>query len=150
MRPFGARTLDSLRLEKSFGAWASEYRPIYDPYEAGMGKLVKLDKGDFIGRDAAARVDANGPDRSLVFFSVDADDADCIGDEPIWHDGEVVGWVTSGGYAHWSEMSMAMGYVPSRLADAESGFEIEVVGARRTASRLDEPVFDPTGSRMRS
>jgi dimethylglycine dehydrogenase len=150
MRCFGARALDSLRLEKNFGAWATEYRPIYDPYEAGMGWMVKPGKGDFVGKEAAAEVETAGPARRLVFFTVDAEDADCIGDEPIWHGSEVVGWITSGGYAHQSEVSMAMGYVPSELAEETSGFEIEVVGSRRGAIRLDAPVFDPEGTRMRS
>ena len=150
MGRFGGRALDSMRFEKSFGAWATEYRPIYDPYEAGMGWMVKLEKGDFIGRGAAEAIAEAGPDRRLVFFRVDADDADCIGDEPIWHDGEVVGWVTSGGYAHHSQASVAMGYVPADRSEAISDWEVEIVGVRRTATRLDEPIFDATGSRMRS
>jgi dimethylglycine dehydrogenase len=147
---FGARALDSLRLEKSFGAWASEYRPIYDSYEAGLGMFVKLDKGGFVGRDAAARMCEEGPARRLVTFTVDAVDADVIGDEPIWHDDEVVGWVTSGGYAHCSQASVALGYVPAPLADVDGDFAIEVVGVRRRAIRRDTCLFDPTGSRMRA
>ncbi len=150
LRLFGARALDSLRLEKSFGAWATEYRPIYDPYEAGLDLFVKPDKGEFIGRDAVKVLRDEGPARRLVTFAVDADDADVIGDEPIWHDGEVVGWVTSGGYAHVSRASVALGYVPAALADADAGFQIEVVGVRRNATRLDRCLFDPTGSRMRA
>ncbi|MBW3605542.1 MAG: FAD-dependent oxidoreductase [Actinobacteria bacterium] len=150
LRLFGLRALDSLRFDKSFGAWAFEYRPIYDPYEAGLGMFVKLDKGAFVGRDAAARRRAEGPERRLTAFTIDADDADATADEPIWHDDEVVGWVTSGGYAHWSQASVALGYVPAGLADATDGFEIEVVGDRRPATRLDECLFDPTGSRMRA
>jgi dimethylglycine dehydrogenase len=72
-----------------------------------------------------------------------------IGDEPIWHDGTVVGRVTSGGYAHAAKASVALGYVPAGLADATAGFEIEVLGDRRSATRLDECLFDPTASRMR-
>lgn len=147
---FGARALDSLRLEKSFGSWARDYRPLYDPYEAGLGRFVKPDKGEFVGRDAVARVRDEGPRRRLVTFAVDVDDADVIGDEPIWHDGRVVGSVTSGGYAHASKASVALGYVPAPIADATEGFEIELLGERRSATRLDEPLFDPTAARMRS
>jgi len=151
LRLFGGRALDSLRLEKSFGSWAREYRPIYGPYEAGLDRFVALSKNDFIGRDAAARVHDEGPARRLVSFRVDADDADAIGDEPIWHDGQVVGWITSGGYAHWSKTSVALGYVPAALADiaVENAFEIEIIGERRSATLLREPLFDPTGQRMR-
>lgn len=151
---FGGRALDSMRFDKGWGSWATEYRPIYDPYEANMGWMVKLDKGDFIGRDAARAAKAGGPERKLVTFAMDAgtgdDAADCIGNEPVWHDGAVVGWITSGGYAHHSKMSMALGYVPTEFAASDGPWEIEVVGVMRTATRLDEPPFDPTGSRMRS
>jgi len=153
MRLFGLRALDSMRLDKGFGAWASEYRSVYTPWEARMDRFVKLDKGDFIGREAAAASLAAGPERRLCLLRIDVDGADALGDEPIWHDGEVVGWVTSGGYAHWSEASCALGYLPSTLADAATrsgGFEVEVLGVRRAATRLDEPLFDPSGARLRS
>ena len=75
--------------------------------------------------------------------------ADVIGDEPVWHDGQVVGRVTSGGYAHASQASVALGYVPRELAQAGAGFEIEVLGERLRATRLDKCLFDPSASRMR-
>ena len=146
---FGLRALNSMRLEKSFGTWAREYRPIYGPFEAGLGRFVSLAKNDFIGRDAAAREKETGGERRLVVFKVDAADSDCIGDEPVWHDGQVVGWITSGGYAHGSQASVAMGYVPKALADHDEGFEIEMIGVRRTATPLREALFDPKGERMR-
>ncbi len=154
IRLFGGHALNSLRLEKSFGSWATEFRPVYDPFEAGLGMFVKPDKGDFIGRDAAVRLRDAGPARRLMTFTVDVDNgpdaADAIGDEPIWHNGAVVGWVTSGGYAHASQSSVALGYIPVELAEAEAGFEIEVLGDRRRATRLDECLFDPAAARMRS
>ena len=153
IRLFGLRALDSMRLDKGWGSWGSEYRPIYDPYEANMGWMVKLDKA-FIGRDAAAASKTAGAARKLVVFSMVAgagdDAADCIGNEPIWHDGEVIGWVTSGGYAHHSGRSIAMGYVPTELATGDGSWEIEVMGVKRSASLLSEAPFDPAGSRMRS
>lgn len=151
IRLFGARALHALRLEKSFGTWAREYRPIYGPDEAGLGRFVDLAKNDFIGRAAVAEAKANGggPLR-LASFVVDAGDADANGDEPIWHAGEVVGWVTSGGYGHTVGRSIALGYIPAPLAAAQGGFEIEIIGERRPAHRLDEPVFDPKGARMRA
>ncbi len=148
---FGLHALNSLRLDKGFGSWAREYRPIYTPFEAGLDRFVRLDdrKGDFVGRDALARLAETGPQRRLVTWTVDADEADVIGDEPVWHDGEVVGWVTSGGYSHHCDVSVALGYVPAALADAESGFEIEIVGDRRAATLVDGCLWDPAGERMR-
>jgi dimethylglycine dehydrogenase len=85
-----------------------------------------------------------------VTFVVDAADADVLGDEPIWSDGKVVGWVTSGGYAHYVDRSLAQGYVPKELAADSAGFEIEILGERRGATIQAEPLFDPEGLRMRS
>jgi dimethylglycine dehydrogenase len=150
LKPFGGRALNSMRIEKSFGTWAREYRPIYGPHEAGLGRFVDLKKGDFIGCEAALAEQASGGALRLVTFSVQASDADALGDEPVWHDGKVVGWVTSGAYGHSVQRSLAMGYVPANLASATSGFEIEIIGERLKADRLTAAAFDADGTRMRS
>ena len=149
LKHFGARTLNALRLEKSFGNWAREYRPIYTTAEAGLERFVDVSKPDFIGRDAVLRDRAKGPTRRLVTFVVDAGDADAIGDEPVWHDGKVVGWITSGGYGHCVGKSIALGYIPAALASAAAGFEIEILGERRGALIAPQPLYDPAGERMR-
>ncbi|MER8767726.1 FAD-dependent oxidoreductase [Mesorhizobium sp. M0092] len=195
---FGMRALLSMRLEKNFPTWFRELRPIYGPFEGSMDRFIKLEKNDFIGREAAAKEQAAGPKLRRVSFIVDAADADVMGDEPIWAkvgdkdfgtvekphgygaprfdaggkevrgsnaaegasavrgivDGNwrVVGWVTSGGYAHYVEKSMAQGYVPAVLAENESAglFEIEILGHRRSARINVEPPFDPSGEKMRT
>jgi len=154
MRLFGFRALITMRLEKNFGTWFREYRPIYTPLEAGMERAMKFDH-EFIGRAAVeAEMKNGGPKRKLVMFKVDVDPerpADVIGDEPVWHNGNVVGWITSGGYAHYSGVSLAMGYIPTELAaEGTTGFEIEIIGKLRPATLQLEPVLDPSGSRMRA
>ena len=147
---FGMRALLSLRLEKNWPTWFRELRPIYGPFEADVGRFVDLKKNDFIGREKAAEEKESGGKLRRVTFVVDADDADVLGDEPIWHDGKVVGWVTSGGYAHYVDRSLAQGYIPKELAaDGSGGFEIEIIGERRKATIQAEPLFDPEGARMR-
>ena len=148
---FGMRALLSLRLEKNFPTWYRELRPIYGPFEAALERFVDLSKSDFIGREAALREKESGGKLRRVTFVVDATDADVVGDEPIWHDGKVIGWVTSGGYGHYVERSLAQGYVPRSLAgDTGPGaFEIEILGERRAATIAPEPLFDPQGRRMR-
>jgi len=150
LKSFGGRALNAMRIEKSFGSWAREYRPIYGPYAAGLGRFVDLKKGDFVGRAAAVEEKDSGGSLRLVAFSVEAADADAIGDEPIWHEGKVVGWVTSGAYGHSVQRSLALGYIPAAVASAGSGFEIEIIGERRKAERLAAAAFDPSGARMRA
>ena len=149
LRSFGGRALNSMRVEKSFGTWAREFRPIYGPLEAGLDRFVDFKKPEFVGRDAALEEKASGGKLRLVSFVVDAADADALGDEPIWHDGKVVGWVTSGAYGHRVQKSIALGYVPKELATADAGFEIELIGERRKATRQAAAPFDGSGAKMR-
>ena len=153
MRLFGFRALITMRLEKNFGTWYREFRPIYTPLESGMERAMKFDH-EFIGRAAVEAEMKTGPARKLVMFRVDVDKdkpADVLGDEPVFHNGEVVGWITSGGYAHYSGVSLALGYIPAALAvEGTTGFEIEIIGNMRPAHLQLEPVLDPSGSRMRA
>ena len=153
MRMFGFRALITMRLEKNFGTWYREFRPIYTPLESGMERVMKFDH-EFIGRAAVEAEMKTGPARKLVMFKVDVDEtrpADVLGDEPVFHNGEVVGWITSGGYAHYSGVSLALGYIPAALAiEGTTGFEIEIIGNMRPAHLQLEPVLDPSGSRMRA
>lgn len=147
---FGSRALNALRLEKNYGSWAREYRPIYGPLEAGLDRFIAYSKpADFIGKQAAVAERASGGKLRLRSFVVEAVDADVIGDEPIWHDGAVRGWVTSGGYAHHSGVSVAMGYVPKEIADESDGFEIEYLGRRHVARMQPVPLFDGNQERLR-
>jgi len=148
---FGMRALLCLRLEKNFPTWYRELRPIYGAIEAGLDRFVDFNKADFIGREAAVRERDSGGTLRRVTMVVDAGDADVLGDEPIWHGGKVIGWVTSGGYGHFVERSLAQGYVPRALADdtRKGAFEVEILGERRAATITAEPLFDPQGLRMR-
>jgi dimethylglycine dehydrogenase len=147
---FGSLALNALRLEKNYGSWAREYRPIYGPLEAGMDRFVAYGKdADFVGRQAALAEKASGGKLRLRVFIVDASDADVIGDEPIWFGGQVRGWVTSGGYAHNAKASIALGYVPKEIADETGGFEIELLGKRHRATMQATSLFDANFARMR-
>ncbi|MGF6158619.1 dimethylglycine dehydrogenase [Ensifer sp. KUDG1] len=151
IRLFGLRALNALRVEKSFGSWAREYRPLYGPVEAGLGRFVATGKdADFIGKAAAVKEKADGGALRLRTFLLEAKDADVIGDEPIYLDGVVRGWVTSGGYAHASGVSVAMGYVPKEIADRSDGWSIELLGEILPARLQPHPLFDSNGQRMRA
>ena len=150
LRLFGGRALNALRLEKSFGSWTREYTPDYTAFEAGMGRFVDTKKNDFIGQQAAVEQQGAAPKRTLGTLVLEAEDADAVSDEPVFHNGEVVGFVTSGGYGHWVGKSIALAYLPPELAEAGNGFEVEILGERIPASVSPEPLFDPKGERMRA
>ncbi|WP_147104497.1 FAD-dependent oxidoreductase [Tateyamaria sp. syn59] len=148
--PFGMRAMMSLRLDKFFGSWLSEFSPDYTAAETGLDRFISWKKNtQFIGRSAAEAERAKGTARKLCAFIVDADGADVQGYEPIWLDGAVVGFCTSGGYSHHAEASVALGFVPTdRVAD-DLKVQIEILGQMRSARLATKPLFDADGARMR-
>ncbi|MGV6805546.1 MAG: GcvT family protein [Ruegeria sp.] len=150
MVPFGMRAMMSLRLDKFFGSWMREFSPDYTAAETGLDRFISFSKNvDFIGRAMAESERANGTARKLVAFEVDADDADVNAYEPIWLDGAVVGFCTSGGYSHFAEKSVAMGFLPTQRATEGLQVEIEILGQLRGARVITTPIFDSDGARMR-
>jgi len=150
MQPFGMRAMMSLRLDKFFGSWLSEFSPDYTAAETGMDRFISFKKNtDFIGRAAAEAERETPPARQLCAFEVDADDADVVGYEPIWIDGTVQGFCTSGGYSHFAGKSIAQALIPRALAHEGLSVEIEILGTMRKATLITEPLFDADGARMR-
>lgn len=150
IRPFGMRAMMSLRLDKFFGSWAREFSPDYFPGETGIDRFIRWNKpADWFGKAAAMKEKAEGPKRKNCAFIVEAEDADVVAYEPIWVDGNVVGFCTSGGYSHWTGKSVAMGFVPVELIREGLEAEIEILGVRRKARMISQPLWDADGARMR-
>ena len=149
LRWYGARALMSLRLEKGWGAWTLDYRPDFTAAESGLDAFIHWDK-DFVGKQAALAESKVGPEKKLVTMVVEIDDIDVSNDEAIMNDGEAVGYVSSGGYAHHAGKSVALGYVPTGLAKAGTRIEVEIMGQLYAAEILEKPLYDSDGGRMRS
>ena len=148
--PFGMRAMMSLRLDRFFGSWLSEFSPDYTAAETGMDRFISFKKNvDFIGRAAAEAERANPPARISVVFEVDADDADVVAYEPVFIDGKVQGFCTSGGYSHHAGKSIALALIPRALATEDLEVEIEIMGQLRKAKRITTPLFDPDATVMR-
>jgi dimethylglycine dehydrogenase len=145
---YGLRALMSLRLEKNWGAWTLDFRPDYTAAQSGLDAFVDWDK-DFIGKQAALAERETGPTMKLVAMTIDTDDIDVSNDEAIMKDGGCVGYVTSGGYAHYVQKSMALGYVPTELAADGTALEVEINGEMYPAKVVGAPLYDPSGERMR-
>ncbi|OZB13386.1 MAG: glycine cleavage system protein T, partial [Rhodobacterales bacterium 34-62-10] len=150
MQPFGMRAMMSLRLDKFFGSWLNEFSPDYTAAETGLDRFISFKKNvGFIGRKAAERERELGAKRKLCAFEVDALDADVVAYEPIWLDGKVQGFCTSGGYSHHAGKSIALGFVPTDRAEAGLEVQIEIMGQMRPARLITTPLFDADGARMR-
>jgi dimethylglycine dehydrogenase len=148
-RQVGMYALNSLRLEKSFGIWSREFSRDYTPAMCGLDRFIDYQKSDFVGRDAVLRDRDRAPDKRLVALAVQASDADASGYEPIWSGSELVGFVTSGGYGHCAETSLAMGYVNSSVAAGDGALSVTILGERRECRILTAAAIDPDGMRMR-
>jgi 4-methylaminobutanoate oxidase (formaldehyde-forming) len=146
--PGGYKAIESLRLEKGYRVWGSDVTSTDTPFEAGLGFAVRMDKGDFIGRDALEGADP--PTRRLVGLVLDDPRIVALGSEPVRVDGRAVGRVTSGGYGYSVKRSIAYAYVPTE--DATSGQRVEVVvfGQVVGASVVTQALYDPSNERVRA
>ena len=144
---FGGRALMSMRLEKSWGAWTMDFRPDFTIMESGLDFFVDWDK-DFIGKKAALIEKKTGPSKKLSVIHIDTE-TDVSGDEAVMHNGECVSYITSGGYGHSVKKSLAMTYLPVELIDSNAKLEVEILGEFKEASIVMEPLYDPSGSKMR-
>jgi 4-methylaminobutanoate oxidase (formaldehyde-forming) len=144
----GYRAIDSCRLEKGYLYWSGDMSPDYNPFEAGLGFAVALDKGDFVGRDALLKIKTAGVSRKLCSFSV-AGYAPLHGGEAIFKGQELAGWTTSTGYGHTLGKTIAFGYLPMDLADEEN-FEIEAFGRRYPALRGPRCLYDPKMEKVKA
>jgi 4-methylaminobutanoate oxidase (formaldehyde-forming) len=147
----GYRAIDALRLEKGYRVWSSDITPDENPYEAGLGFAVKLDKDtEFVGRDALVAVKAGGgPSKRLRCLVLDDARAVCLGNEPVRVGGEVVGRVTSGGQGYAVERSIAYAYLPAACGLGTRG-DVAVFGEWVGFEVAREPLYDPAGERLRS
>ena len=150
LRLAGGHALMSLRLEKSFPSWGFELASDYYPEECGMGRFIAMDKGDFIGRDALVEQSKQGPREKIAAFVIDATDTDAYSGEPIYCDGKIAGYVTSGGYGYRVEKSLALGYLTPEYHKPGAAFEIDIVGDMRPAVLSERPLYDPAGLRMKA
>jgi len=129
----------------------NEFKPDYTAAETGMDRFIDFDKSvDFIGKKAALAEKQNPPARGLCTMIVDALDADVCGYEPVWKDNDVIGFVTSGGFAHYCQKSVAFALIPTEMINEGNEFEIEILGEMRKATIFVETLFDSSALRMRT
>jgi dimethylglycine dehydrogenase len=151
VRPVGGRALGSLRIEKGYGSWSREFSPEYWPQEVGLDRLVKMEKMDFLGREAYDVIKDKPPRERLVILEVSAKTADASGGEPVFlKDGTPVGRVSSGAYGYTVQKSLALCFIKSEYAGDGNEFDVAILGIPHAATQLAQPPFDPKGERLRA
>jgi len=146
----GYKAIDSLRLEKGYRYWSGEITPDYTPYEAGLGFAVKLNKGDFIGREALVKQKETGLEQKLCCIAISDDRTIALGKEPIRAGEEIIGWVASGGYGYSVGISMAYAYLPVEHSKPGTALSIEFFGTQVDAEVIKSPLWDPKGERIKA
>ena len=146
---FGARAVESMRLEKGFLHWKADLITEFDPFETGLSRFVKLEKGDFIGRDALVRRKADGPRKRLVTLEIQTKTAPAHPGASLMHDEQVVGTITSGGYGHRVGKNLAYAFVDPSFADDGNEMLLDLCGALIPASVIPQSPYDPEFKRMR-
>ena len=147
----GYRAIESLRLEKGYRVWSTDITPETDPYEAGLGFCVRLDKpGGFEGREALVAKKAAGPTRRLCCLVLADPRVVAMGSEPVRVGSDVVGRVTSGGYGFTAAASIAYAYLPVELAEAGTDVQVNVFGDWVAGAVVSAPLVDPTNSKVRA
>ena len=146
----GYRAIDTMRLEKGYRVWSSDITPEDNPYEAGLGFAVRLNKrADFIGKEALVKAKADGITRRLRPLLLDDPDAIALGGEPVRVNNQIAGRVTSGGYGYSIDRSIAYAYLPPQCTPGNA-VDVQVFGRWVPATVASEPLYDPKGERIRS
>ena len=146
IKPFGSRALMSMRLEKNWGAWTLDYRPDFTAKETGLDIFINWDK-EFIGKEFAKKDDSKS---KIVPLIVETNDIDVTYNEAVMKGDKSIGYVTSGGFAHFVNKSVALSYLDTRELNSGKGIQVEINGDMFNCSMIKDPLYDPNGKKMRS
>jgi dimethylglycine dehydrogenase len=150
LKLFGARAVESMRLEKGFLHWKADILTEFDPFETGLDRFVKIDKGEFVGRPALMQRAKEGKRKALVTLEVDTKGAPAHGGASVMLDGTVVGTITSGDWGHRVGKNLAYAFVEPFLAETGSAIEIDILGEMVPARIVPMGPYDPEYTRIRS
>jgi dimethylglycine dehydrogenase len=146
LKPFGVRALMSMRLEKNWGAWTLDFRPDFTAKESGLDFFIDWNK-DFIGKESAKKDNSK---LKLTPLIIETEDIDVTNNEAVVKDEKSIGYITSGGFAHYVNKSVAYSYLDKEILKTNEKFQVEINGNFYNCSIIKEPLYDPRGTKMRS
>jgi len=150
IKPFGIRAMDSLRIEKSYRLIGTELSIEYAGYESGLDRFIHPNKGEFIGRDALVEWREKGFENSFVTLEVHGiKDADALGNNPIYSNGEVIGRATGGNYGFRTQKSLALAMVRPKYAEIDTKLQMDILGTMHDVTVIPESPYDPENLKLR-
>ena len=151
LKPFGIRAMDSLRIEKTYKLVGTEMSIEYSPLESGLDRFVHLNKGNFIGRDELVAWQQKGFKNKLVTLEVmDIEDADALGNNPIYKDEKVVGRATGGNYGFRVQKSLAIAMVEPKYAKVGTELNMDILGKIHPVKVIEDSPYDPNNDLIRA
>jgi dimethylglycine dehydrogenase len=145
----GSRALGNLRLEKGYRSWGAEMTTEVTPRAANLERFCSKTK-QYIGKDAVDADRGKAPQRMLATLAIDTDKADCWGSEPVLHQGDLIGYVTSGGYGWRIEKSLAVGWIDAEYADIGRRLQVQILGEIHAAEVIADAAYDSSDTKLRS
>ncbi len=149
MQLFGARAIESMRLEKGFLHWKAELLTEFDPFETGLDRFVRLDKGAFIGAGALRARKAAGPTKRLVTLEIGTQKAPAHAGASLMVGRDVVGTVTSGDWGHRVGKNLAFAFVNPGWAEIGSQMQLDLCGTMVPAQVIAPAPYDPEFTKLR-
>ena len=151
VKPFGIRAMDSLRIEKTYKLVGTEMSIEYAAFESGLDRFVHLNKGNFIGRDALVKWQQEGFNNKMVTLEVfDVTDADALGNNAIYKDGEVVGRATGGNYGFRVKKSLAIAMVEPKFSEIGTELEMDILDRKHKVVVIEDSPYDPMNEKIRA
>jgi len=150
LKLFGSRAVESMRLEKGYLHWKADILTEFDPFETGLERFVKIEKTEFVGKDALLQRMEAGPARRLVTLAIDTDDAPAHGGASVRVDGRIVGTVSSGGRGYRTRLNLAYAFVAPELAVPGSEMTVDIIGEPVAARVIESGPYDPGLARVRA
>ena len=149
LRLFGARAVESMRMEKGYLHWKSDLITEFDPFETGLERFVRMEK-DFVGKAALEARQADGPRARLVSLEIDSTTCPAHPGASVMQDGAVVGTVTSGGWGHRVGQNLAYAFVTPEMAAQGTEFSVDMLGDMVPARVIAPGPYDPDTTRPRA
>ena len=150
LKPFGIRAMESLRVEKTYKLVGTEMSIEYAAFESGLDRFVHLNKGNFIGRDALVEWQQRGFKNKMVTLEVhNIEDADALGNNPIYYEGNVIGRATGGNYGFRVKKSLAIGMVNPEYAEIGQNLEMDILDKKHKVTVIQDSPYDPNNEKLR-
>ena len=146
----GMYAMESMRLEKSYRMWGMDLTKEYSILESGLERFVRMQKGDFVGRESLIIQQESGVPQEFITIEVEVEDADPMGNEPVFDGGDMIGRATSGCYGHSIGRSLALAYVESGKGRVGEEYEIEILDRRHPARVIPDSPCDPENQKLRA